>query len=359
MSNLHPDDFDFSSLKLECDDDEILSDISNFRFSKVNKFNQIIGSSPPISNDGTQIASTFKAKPAATCQLSSPSRSTKWDLPLSFEEYQGQIISPTLSQARMGSPVRSDLGVTLESLILRQPASSASSFPSNGSLGKNDLSIFTGSMDMGYQATLAGKSASFPLPQVSSNPQVEIELLKRQLELANKKIDQIQTQFGQSASDNYDLGLPKRFRDSPVVWNDNTTPKLEPGDLKDSFHDNYTSGNQILRSFSPGTYQASANIWNSSQPDPTKTKSRVDKWYNTVGNQTGGNPGIYSIKPSTSDTVFPEQDFWQGLDFTNQSIYESNFRSGGFTPKPNPPDSETIDGVFSQDVSMVSLLSYP
>lgn len=347
--------------RLESDDDDILNDISNLRLLSDSKhFNQIIGSSPPcVTSDGARnipSRNTQFAKLTPSLPPFSPTRGIKWDTAANYEDFPKldlqQPISPILSHPRMSSPIRSDNGMSLESLILKQPTSSSAPFTHAGSFMNSDPNSYTGSNDLAFQPSQIDMNSTlaFP-PRQTPNPQAEIEMLKRQLEIATRKIDRIQNQFGQqgSASDASEYSQSRGFRDSSAaIWNDQAVPTLEQLERKDPYDAFAYSGAPMARSFSPGTYQPSSNIWNNTQNESSKGRSRFDKWYNT-GNQTIGNSGIYNLK--SSEAAFPEPEPWSGPEVANPGIYESSFRTGGFTPKPKVPEAESHDNGFSQDVS--------
>lgn len=368
MSNEHLDkNFHFPVAKFDCEDDAILHDISNSHTSmKKDKFNQVIGSSPSLTSSdetkGIPIRRSYFAKPTPCLAPISPSRGSKWDMSVpsdDFVKFDGtaQNASPTIAHAGLGSPVRSDAGMSLETLITKQASSAP--FSQMGSLSLSDTPYLPQG-DLGRQSTRASKALSFSQQQQhSSSAQAEIEMLKRQLEAATRKIDQIQNQFGHQTTggDSLEYGQPSNYADSSALWNEQVLPSLEQLEQRDSFPDNYATGTHMARSYSPGTYPNTTSIWNN-QTDNSKGKSRFDRWYSS-GNQSIGNTGLYSFKQSIPDDTLTEPESWAAQDLATPGIYESNFRSGGFTPKPKNPETESQDNVFSQDVRGYPGDAYP
>lgn len=356
MSNYYSDEISRPGpARLNCDDDEILHDVSNLRLANDNKFHKVVGTSPPIqaslSSDAmrTMLGRTSNFfKPTPYLPPLSPSRSSKCDIPGSgdygkLDSVEQPFMSFRTSQPKLGSPVRSDTGYSLESLITKQPAAVSTSVPSFA-----DSSMYTRPIDVPYQTFR--KSPTFPQAQ-STDPQSEIEMLRRQLEFATKKIEQIQSQVEQQQQQGLNgdasYGPTRAYQDSISGWNSQSFPTLEKLEQRDLIQESNTPtmGAQFARSYSPGTYQPSTSIWGN-QSD-TREKNKYNKW--NPGSQTlANNPGTYSFKSSAAETFEP--DPWLTPDINNPGIYENSFRSGGFTPNPKALETDSQDGGFAQDV---------
>lgn len=342
----------YSTSKLGFEEDDILSDISNLRIS-TDKFNQVIGSSPPIYTDSLRNLGKSSLLGCSTnFQLPSPSKSGKWDMPFTMDDYPRNDYwsqppsSSNILQPRSVSPVRSDNTIAMESILFKQnPAvqiSNFSSIPADSSSARSQL-------DLSFPTFPTAKSASFSSQSASSNPQAEIEMLKRQLELANRKIDQIQTQYGHNFAESGSEFMPaKGFVESPILLSDNNPSHLDQFERRDSLSNNFNESS--LKSYSPGTY--APNIWSNSG-DTAKGK-KYDKWYQST-TPVIGNTRLYSIKPTTkTETPYNDSNMWTTADLSNPGIYEPSFQSRGFTPKPQP-DPEPFDSTPSQDVSSMKI----
>lgn len=332
---------------LDCDDDSdsIFNEIGNLPFS-TERSNQTIWSfSANLSDyqtDNSFSESNLSQKASYQGQFSEfPSKNLELDLPNLSEEFskpdpwRTDLLSGT-PQNRNTSPARSETSIDILSKTSTKNKNLI--FP-YGSFTEPS----TKSLGMSNQPVLATK----PQPMSESlqyNAQEEIAMLKQQLEMANKKISLIQSQFVTAVEKPLDPRQSKIFGDGCSIWND-TNYSSEKYGRRNSVSSNMTDK---LNAHSPGSYHATANIWR----DPFKTQSKRDKLYNNTSLDIPWT--AKQIKPESFQDCFT----WSPDNLSNTGIYEPGIHTTrGFTPKPLF-DSDCYDTVFSQEVIFSAFNKY-
>jgi hypothetical protein len=327
--------------------DNILNEIGNLRFS-TERFSKTIGSFPPVISDLQPDHPFFAFKPSRQVYLSqdsfsrSPSKTSRWDASTLSEEYSGPEVwrttpLPGTKQNRNSSPVRSDTCV--DNLLLKTNNRNRNSTLQHGPFTE----AFSKLLDTPYQTMPATNSQSISLHQsLPINPQEEIAMLKRQLEMANKKINLIQSQFSSATERQLDFGQSKIFEDGCSIWNNNLS--YEKDDRRDLI--NLKNANNS-KTYKPGSYHMSPSIWK----DTARSQTQHDKWYNS-----GGSDAALIIKPAKSEG-FQDSLAWP-LAPSNSGMYEPGIHTTrGFTPKPQS-DSDPYETVFSQEVCFFHKISW-
>lgn len=324
--------------------DNILNEIGNLRLS-TERFSKTIGSFPPMASDPQPNNPFVALRPSRQVHISqdpflrSPSKTSRWYALDLSEDYSRQAVwrttpLPGTKRNRNSSPVRSDTYV--DSLLLQNNNRNRNSTVKHGSFTEG----FSKSLDVPYQTTPTPTSQSFslhhPLPV---SPQEEIIILKQQLEMANEKINLIQSQFSAATERQSDLGQSKVFRDDGSIWNDNLS--YETYERCDPVNPNNSDKS---KAYKPGSYNTSPGIWK----DTIRTQSRHDKWYHSVGSDAA------LVTKPTKPEGFQDSLAWP-LAPSNSGMYEPGIHATrGFTPKPQS-DCDPYEVVFSQEVCLYKI----
>lgn len=416
-----------SHSRLDSTDDVILYDSNTHRrYLTESRFNQTIGLVPgPASfSKQAQVPHTVIAnnpnffKPVGPLPATLPpppnrggvAATNKWDRPAGVEDRSkfdfvgvsslnpvaatiaAPLPKPAVSPSRSdgssgtggggGAGAGSGVGMSsLESLIMKK----------HSSVLRDNNDAFVATTESSYYPGF-GKPPSNSITNNSNAntnaiAQPEIDLLKKQLEIANLKIQLIQSQIGagnnpQQQPPQQQLQPPQQLQVQPTFSDDALFGRNTLQDTINAWGDDVVSlaqlegrnsGTDLLpaaptlhprRTYSPGTYQPPESIWgNPGDTNNTLNNNNFYKWNpgpfpsskskNSVGRVGGSGTGFNPFGPPLGGNGYDGSDPWQ----TEPGIYDTDFRTGGFTPKPKM-DNDLQEGAFTQDVRFFVLFHF-